>query len=108
LEFNHLLIAIIPLTLIELVYLRLAAKYNIVDIPNERSSHEHLIIRGGGIVIPLAGVVGLFFVPIFSLELLLGLLIIAIISFLDDLYTIKPMVRITAQFLAVGGLLRNF
>jgi UDP-N-acetylmuramyl pentapeptide phosphotransferase/UDP-N-acetylglucosamine-1-phosphate transferase len=37
-----------------LLYFRIAGKYNIVDRPNERSSHDYLTIRGGGIVFWLA------------------------------------------------------
>jgi UDP-N-acetylmuramyl pentapeptide phosphotransferase/UDP-N-acetylglucosamine-1-phosphate transferase len=35
-------------------YFKLADKYNIIDKPNERSSHDYITIRGGGIVFWLA------------------------------------------------------
>jgi UDP-N-acetylmuramyl pentapeptide phosphotransferase/UDP-N-acetylglucosamine-1-phosphate transferase len=37
-----------------LLYFRIADKYNIIDRPNERSSHDYITIRGGGIVFWLA------------------------------------------------------
>ncbi len=73
-----------------------------MDIPNERSSHEHRTIRGGGIIIPIAGMIGLLLTHDVRPEIFLGLMVIAVMSFLDDLYTIKPIFRITAQFMAVG------
>jgi UDP-N-acetylmuramyl pentapeptide phosphotransferase/UDP-N-acetylglucosamine-1-phosphate transferase len=36
------------------LYFRIADKYNIIDRPNERSSHDYITIRGGGIVFWLA------------------------------------------------------
>jgi len=40
-----------------LFYFKLADKFNIIDKPNERSSHNYITIRGGGIVFWLAGVI---------------------------------------------------
>jgi UDP-N-acetylmuramyl pentapeptide phosphotransferase/UDP-N-acetylglucosamine-1-phosphate transferase len=39
-----------------IVYFRIAGKYNIIDKPNQRSSHNYITIRGGGIIFWLAGV----------------------------------------------------
>jgi UDP-N-acetylmuramyl pentapeptide phosphotransferase/UDP-N-acetylglucosamine-1-phosphate transferase len=41
---------------VEILYFRIADKYNIIDKPNERSSHDYATIRGGGIVFWLAGI----------------------------------------------------
>lgn len=38
------------LLLAELIYFRIADKCNIIDKPNERSSHSMIILRGGGII----------------------------------------------------------
>jgi UDP-N-acetylmuramyl pentapeptide phosphotransferase/UDP-N-acetylglucosamine-1-phosphate transferase len=43
-----------------LLYFRIAGKYKIVDRPNERSSHDYLTIRGGGIVFWLAALLYFF------------------------------------------------
>jgi len=40
-----------------LFYFKIADKFNIIDKPNERSSHDYITIRGGGIVFWLAGVI---------------------------------------------------
>ncbi len=82
-------------------YLKLATKYNIIDKPNERSSHIQPTIRGGGIVFFLA--ILLFFVlngfeyPYFFV----GILLVSVISFVDDLYTIGSPIRLAIQLLAV-------
>lgn len=82
-------------------YIRLADKYNIIDKPNERSSHSNITIRGGGIIFLLAAVVALvwhfseFWLPV------MGILLIGVISFLDDMYTLSNRIRILFHLLAV-------
>lgn len=44
---TYLIIAAI-LLVAELVYFRIADKCNIIDKPNERSSHSTIVLRGGG------------------------------------------------------------
>ena len=34
----------------ELLYFRIADKCNIIDKPNERSSHSTIVLRGGGVI----------------------------------------------------------
>ena len=46
---TYLIIAAI-LVAAELVYFRIADKCNIIDKPNERSSHSKVVIRGGGVI----------------------------------------------------------
>ena len=43
-------IIFIILFAIELAYFRIADKCNIIDKPNERSSHSTIVLRGGGII----------------------------------------------------------
>ncbi|MDR2057181.1 MAG: hypothetical protein LBP83_02665 [Dysgonamonadaceae bacterium] len=38
-----------------LLYFKVAGRFNIIDKPNERSSHDYITVRGGGIVFWLAG-----------------------------------------------------
>jgi len=46
----YLLIIVILLFLAELFYFRIADRCNIIDNPNERSSHTKVTLRGGGII----------------------------------------------------------
>lgn len=83
-----------------LVYFRIADRYNIVDKPNERSSHTKLTIRGGGIVFYL-GVLAWFIwsgaaYPYFFA----GLTLITLISFLDDVLTLSNRIRISVHLLS--------
>lgn len=43
----YVVIAVL-LFLVEVVYFRVAACFNIIDKPNERSSHSTVVLRGGG------------------------------------------------------------
>lgn len=83
------------------IYKVLAFRYNIIDTPNHRSSHKIATIRGGGILFPLAIII--FFIlhdyqyPYFTL----GVLLIAVVSFLDDIYTLPSKIRFPFHLLAV-------
>ena len=44
------LIIFVLLVVAELVYFRIADHFNIIDKPNERSSHSNIVLRGGGII----------------------------------------------------------
>ena len=50
---TYLIIAVLLLAA-ELIYFRIADKCNIIDKPNERSSHSTIVLRGGGIIFAIA------------------------------------------------------
>lgn len=86
-------------------YFRLSTKFKIIDLPNNRSSHNTPTIRGGGIIIPIAI---LLYYLIFGFQtsyFVLGLLAISTISFLDDIKTLKNTTRIFTHLIAVSLLL---
>ncbi len=95
----YFLIAILLFTSI-LVYFRIADHYNIIDHPNERSSHTNITIRGGGIIFLLAAVCAVIMHPDYWLPVA-GILVIGIISFLDDIFTLSSSVRLLFHLLAV-------
>jgi UDP-N-acetylmuramyl pentapeptide phosphotransferase/UDP-N-acetylglucosamine-1-phosphate transferase len=93
------------------LYRKLAISHNVLDIPNERSSHLTPTPKGGGIAIVITwyfGISILFYFDFIPLNLYLALLsgiILAIISFIDDLIDIKPALRLVAQvFTAIVSL----
>lgn len=92
---------------VELFYFKIAHRYQIIDKPNNRSSHNYVTIRGGGIIFAIAACIGLF---IFTQEYYLasGLLIISFISFLDDVKNITSLLRLVIQSVAVFLLLYGF
>lgn len=102
-------IAIVLLAL-EQVYFKIADKYNIIDKPNERSSHSTIVLRGGGVIFPLAMLVwiglqvvhGNWCAVMGYLPFLVGLTLISTVSFWDDIYSLPDSVRLVAQFIAMG------
>lgn len=92
---------LISLFLLEMFYFKIASHFNIIDRPNDRSSHSSITLRGGGVIFCVA--VLIFYVlsgfqyPFF----VLGLLVISIISFLDDVHTLNNKVRLTIHLIAV-------
>ena len=83
-----------------LLYFKVANHYNIIDRPNERSSHKGITIRGGGVVFLFAAIVAVIIHSEFWIEIL-GMFIIGIISFIDDRITLSGKIRIVFHLIAV-------
>ena len=94
-------VLLLILFVVELLYFKLANRLEIIDKPNHRSSHTAVTIRGGGIIFTVASL--LFFVshgfqyPFF----MLGLMLISIVSFMDDVVTLKNFIRFGIHLLSV-------
>ncbi len=98
---NHSIV-FLALLLVSLIYYRLAKKFNIVDKPNQRSSHSEVTVRGGGIIFPLAII---FWWIVFDFShswMVLGLVLISSVSFLDDIYSLSRKLRFGTQFIALS------
>jgi UDP-GlcNAc:undecaprenyl-phosphate GlcNAc-1-phosphate transferase len=85
-------------------YLKIAPQYNIIDRPNERSSHTNPTIRGAGIVFPVLYV---FFLLLFGhpgslVDLIMGIALLSVVSFYDDVRDVPFGLRLFAQLIAVG------
>jgi UDP-N-acetylmuramyl pentapeptide phosphotransferase/UDP-N-acetylglucosamine-1-phosphate transferase len=89
------------LFLLELLYFRVADHFNIIDKPNERSSHSRVTLRGGGIIFYI-GVLLCFFISGFqNLWFFAGLTLIAVISFADDIKPRSSKLRLFVHFAAM-------
>lgn len=55
---TYIIIAVLLLAA-ELIYFRIADKCNIIDKPNERSSHSTIVLRGGGVIFAISMVMWL-------------------------------------------------
>jgi len=86
----------------ELVYFRIADHFNIIDKPNQRSSHSSITLRGGGIVFYI-GVLLYFALEGFQYPwFFLGLTLLSIISFADDIRPQSSKLRLVLHFMAMA------
>lgn len=90
------------LLIAELVYFRIADKYNIIDKPNQRSSHSTIVLRGGGIIFMIGAWVWSAFFGFHYPWFLAGLTLVAGVSFVDDIHSLPDSVRLVAQFAAAA------
>jgi len=98
---NYIFIFLL-LFIAELVYFKLANHFNIIDKPNERSSHTRITLRGGGIVFYI-GVLLYFALEGFQYPwFFAGLTFIAAISFADDIRPQSSKLRLVVHFVAMA------
>ena len=106
---NYLIVTAL-LLVAELIYFRIADRFNIIDKPNERSSHSSIVLRGGGVIFSLSivawavmfAVQGDRQVVMDYLPFLCCLLLVAGDSFWDDVKSLPDSVRLVVQFVAMG------
>ena len=103
-------IVAVLLILAELAYFRIADKCNIIDKPNERSSHSTIVLRGGGIIFAISMIVWMILQMVNGerdmvndyLLFIVGLVLICGVSFWDDVKSLPDSVRLIAHFGAIG------
>ena len=95
-------IIFIILLALEVVYFRIADKCNIIDKPNERSSHSTIVLRGGGIIFMLGLWIWAAFYGFGYPWFVVAVTLIAGVSFVDDIRSLPDSVRLVAQFVAMG------
>ena len=95
-------IIFVILLVLELVYFKIADKCNIIDKPNERSSHSTIVLRGGGIIFMLGLWIWSAFYGFSYPWFLAAVTLIAGVSFVDDIRSLPDSVRLVAQFVAMG------
>lgn len=84
------------------MYFRIADKCNIIDKPNQRSSHSTIVLRGGGIIFLIGAWVWSLFFGFDYPWFLAGLTLVAGVSFVDDIHSLPDSVRLVAQFAAAA------
>ena len=98
----YYLIVLVLLFLAELFYFRIADECNIIDKPNERSSHTRITLRGGGIIFYF-GVLAYFLTNHFEYPwFMLALTLITLISFIDDIRSTSQALRLVFHFSAMA------
>ena len=86
----------------ELLYFREADHFNIIDKPNERSSHTRIVLRGGGVIFTIGLWIWSAFFGFQYPWLLVAVTLAAGISFVDDIHSLPDSVRLVVQFAAMG------
>lgn len=97
-----LLIIVVVLVLAELLYFRIADHFNIIDKPNQRSSHTKVVLRGGGIIFLIGAWVWSAFFGFQYPWFLVAVTLAAGVSFIDDIHSLPDSVRLVVQFVAMG------
>lgn len=96
----YLLIFLI-LFAVELLYFRIADRYNIIDKPNERSSHTKVTLRGGGIIFYVAILIYFIYSSFSYPYFFAGLTLITFVSFLDDIKPRSAKIRILIHLCSI-------
>ncbi len=98
----YYLTVLVLLFLAELFYFKIADKCNIIDKPNERSSHTKVTLRGGGIIFYF-GALAYFLASGFDYSwFVLALTLVTFISFADDIKPTKQITRLLFHFSAMA------
>ena len=103
---TYIIIAVLLLAA-ELLYFRIADKCNIIDKPNERSSHTTIVLRGGGIIFTLSMIAWAVLMVVQGndimpyLPFLCGLVLVAGISFVDDIHSLPDSLRMAVQIVSI-------
>ena len=89
------------LLIIELIYFSIADRFNIIDKPNQRSSHTRIVLRGGGIIFTIALWIWSIWYGFQYPWLLAGVTLAAGVSFVDDIHSLPDSLRLVVQFAAM-------
>lgn len=95
------IIVFIVLIILELLYFKIADRFNIIDKPNERSSHSTVTLRGGGIIFYFGAFIYFILSGFQYPYFFLGLTLMTAVSFLDDVFTLSNKVRLLIHFSSV-------
>lgn len=107
-------IVFVILLALELAYFIFADKFNIIDKPNERSSHSSIVLRGGGIIFVMSVIVWTISIVLNGVNVsegfclsnyipfIVGLVLVAGVSFIDDIHSLPDCFRLVVQFLSMG------
>lgn len=102
---EYIVIALLLLAA-ELAYFKIADKFNIIDKPNERSSHSTIVLRGGGVIFTFSMIAWAVLMVAHGnditsyLPFLVGLLMVAGVSFWDDVHSLPDSLRMVVQMIS--------
>lgn len=96
----YIVIALLLLAL-ELLYFKVARRYNIVDRPSERGSSKNITLRGGGIVFFFGALASFVYSGWQYPWFIAGLTLVSVVSFWDDICSLSPRIRLLIHFTAM-------
>ena len=83
-----------------LLIVPLIKRFAVLDIPNDRSSHDTPTPRGGGIAIVVVTIAGALILDVKMWPLLVAAAVIAIMSWIDDMKHLSAAIRFPIQILS--------
>lgn len=86
---------------IDIFYMKVAVRWRIIDVPHHQSSHTGIVVRGGGIIFYFAFLLWSLFHGFAWYGALIGLTVMVVVSFVDDIRVVSPKVRLFCQFIAI-------
>ena len=100
---------VVILIVAELMYFRIANKLNIIDKPNQRSSHSTIVLRGGGIIFAISIIVWMIWQMVQGewltvngyLPFVVGLVLVCGVSFVDDIHSLPDSLRMIVQIFSI-------
>ncbi|MCW5958379.1 MAG: glycosyltransferase family 4 protein [Pyrinomonadaceae bacterium] len=95
-------------TVLVWIYLKVSPTIGAIDVPNDRSSHSTPIPRGGGIaivIVSLFSYAALSYAGVLNFHVLwfISAFVIALVGFVDDLYSIPLLPRLIVQLIVAGS-----
>ena len=103
----HYILITFALFVLELLYFKLADKYNIIDKPNHRSAHTEITLRGGGVIFWFASLLYFMQHSYTNYMFFLGITLVSIVSFWDDIQNLPNKIRVVAHFSAISLIFYN-
>ncbi|WP_433779231.1 MraY family glycosyltransferase [Flavobacterium anhuiense] len=94
-------VLLLILMILMLLYFKVADRFNIIDKPNQRSSHTEVTLRGGGIIFWFSSL--LYFVQNIETNYFFftGITLVSLVSFWDDIQSLSNKIRISIHFIAI-------
>jgi len=89
------------LMILMLLYFKVADRFNIIDKPNQRSSHTEITLRGGGIIFWFTALLYFFQHIESNYFFFTGITLVSLVSFWDDIQSLSNKIRISIHFLAI-------
>ncbi len=89
------------LMILMLLYFKVADHFNIIDKPNQRSSHTEITLRGGGIIFWFSALLYFAEYTQNNYFFFTGITLVSLVSFWDDIQGLSNKLRISIHFLAI-------